>query len=164
MPRRYDCSSPNERFLKDPPICIRITQQGWLCGLNCGSFKSWSFCGPREGMNCCPDSRAAVLLPHAEARIDPHFSLLLPAFHHLPPSSRSPVVRGPRSRSPLIAFLLSALSSSALPPPPIPKGLSNPAQVWTVVGQRWDGPMLGSCFRSPPTLKAVASSRRPKLR
>ena len=75
MPRPYAFSLPSERFLKDPPICIRIIQQGWLCGRYGRGFKSWSSCGPSEGMDCCLDFRAAVLFPHTENRIDPSSSL-----------------------------------------------------------------------------------------
>src|SRR5208337_788793 len=67
------------------------------------------------------------------------------------------------SRSPVPPFQLSAFqrfSFSVLPPPPILKGMCNPAQGRPVAGQRGDGPTLGSLVRTTSTRKVVAANRR----
>src|ERR1039458_9106030 len=53
-----------------------------------------------------------------------------------------------------------AAGTGQAPPPASLKGLCNPAQDWTAVGQQGGGPTLGSGVKRASTLKAVASNRR----
>jgi hypothetical protein len=63
-------------------------------------------------MNCCPDFRAAVLIPHAEARIDRRSAFYFQLFIIFP---LRPVV--PWSRSPLSAFSFPNFTFPAWPAP-----------------------------------------------